>query len=154
MTIDKKVAEDKFDDFLMIMDDQLDWLDNETDKYKVTLDLTPDDLSKLERLFDLMSENQDKEFISKLLITFARHLGEVVCRNYGGKWNLPFDDEKNVNFNTPVIIEHTPIDGLEFAPLSVMRAYALHRKEGTLQLAVDAQIDPKPLDLSGLIETE
>jgi hypothetical protein len=152
MTFNKKEAEEKFDDFLMIMDDQLDWLTEEAERYGFTLKLTPDDFAKLEKLFDLMSEGQNKDFISRLVITFARHLGEIVRVNYGGKWELPLDDEKNVNFNTPVIVGHTPIQGLEFAPLSVMRAYSLRRKRGTLQQAVEAHVTPSPLDISDLIE--
>lgn len=154
MKIDMKETEEDFDDFLMIMDDQLDWLADEAEKYGITLDLTPDDFTKLEKLFDLMSEGQNKDYISGLVVTFARHLGEVVRETYGGKWHLPLDDEKNVNFNTPVIIEHTPIEGLELAPISIMRAYALRRKAGTLQQAVDADINPEPLDLSDMIERE
>jgi hypothetical protein len=53
-----------------------------------------------------------------------------------------------------VIKGHSKIEGLEFAPIGVMRAYSLRKKEGTLRRAVEAQIDPKPLDLSGLVENE
>jgi hypothetical protein len=154
MQIDREAAEAKFDDFLMLMDDQLDWLSNEAKKQGFRLDNRLDDLKKLENLFDLMSYGKDKDHISKLVVTFSRYLGELVRVNYGGKWTLPLDDEKNVNFNTPVIIEHTSINGLEFAPISVMRSYALRRKPGTLQRAVNAQVNPKPIDLSGSAEDE
>ena len=152
MPIDRKEAEEKFDNFLMAMDEQLDWLSDEAENRGIKLDFGPSDFSKLEQLLNLMSEGQDKDSISRLIVIFARHLGEVIRLNYGGKWYLSFEDEKNVNFNIPVIVGHTKIEGLEFSPLSVMRAYALRRKEGTLQRAVDAQINPEPLDLSGLAE--
>ncbi|MBR8233532.1 hypothetical protein K6W26_08885 [Burkholderia sp. AU42008] len=154
MVFDRKVAEEAFDDFLMIMDDQLDWLSDEAKQHGIQLTVKLDDLPKLEKLFDLMSDGKDKDYVSGLVVAFARFLGEIVRENYGGKWELPLDDEKNVNFNTPVIVGHTPVEGLEFAPLSVMRAYALRRKQGTLQRAVSAQINPTPLDLSGLAEEE
>ncbi|QVN13191.1 hypothetical protein [Burkholderia sp. LAS2] len=152
MAFDRKSAEEEFDNFLMNMDDQLDWLSGKAEEHGIELDLGLDDLSKLEKLFDLLSDGKDKDYVSRLVVTFARFLGEVVRENYGGKWTLSLDDEKNINFNTPVIVGHVPIDGLEFAPLSVMRAYALRRKPGTLHRAVDAQVNPKPVDLSGLEE--
>ncbi|UQO99530.1 hypothetical protein L0Z36_11520 [Burkholderia multivorans] len=152
MAFDRKSAEEEFDNFLMNMDDQLDWLSRKAEEHGIELDVGLDDLSKLETLFDLLSDGKDKDYVSRLVVTFARFLGEIVRENYGGKWTLPLDDEKNINFNTPVIVGHVPIEGLEFAPLSVMRAYALRRKQGTLRRAVDAQVNPKPVDLSGLEE--
>ncbi|MBN3723264.1 hypothetical protein [Burkholderia sp. Ac-20379] len=152
MAFDRKAAEDGFDDFLMNMDDQLDWLSEKANEHGLELDVQLDDLPKLEKLFDILSAGKDKDYVLSLVVTFARFLGEIVRVHCDGKWALPLDDEKNVNFNTPVIVDHTPIEGLEFAPLSVMRAYALRRKSGTLQRAVDAQLNPKPLDLSGLAE--
>jgi hypothetical protein len=152
MAFDRKSAEEQFDNFLMSMDDQIDWLSEKAEEHGIELDVGLDDLSKLENLFDLLSDGKNKDYVSRLVVTFARFLGEIVRENYGGKWTLPLDDEKNINFNTPVIVGHVPIDGLEFAPLSVMRAYALRRKQGTLRRAVDAQINPKPVDLSGLEE--
>ncbi|MDN7429378.1 hypothetical protein [Burkholderia sp. AU45388] len=152
MAFDRKSAEEEFDNFLIDMDDQLDWLSGKAEEHGIELDVALDDLSKLEKLFDLLSDGKDKDYVSRLVITFARFLGEIVRENYGGKWTLPLDDEKSINFNTPVIVGHVPIDGLEFAPLSVMRAYALRRKQGTLRRAVDAQVNPKPVDLSGLEE--
>jgi hypothetical protein len=152
MTFDRKAAEDRFEAFLMALDDQVDWLVEQGQNLGIDLDLSPNDLPKLELLFDRMTEHADKDHVSRLVITFARHLGEILRQNHGGQWHLSLDDSKNANFDTPVIIGHTPIKDLEFAPLSVMRAYALRRKPGTLQRAIDAQVVPKPLDLSGLVE--
>lgn len=154
MTIDTKKAEEKFDAFLMIMDEQLDWLHDEAQKRDISLDMTPADLPKLEKLFDLMSQGMSKSDVSGLVVAFARHLGEVVVQSFGGQWLLALDDPMNVNFDTPVIRGHSKIKDLEFAPIGVMRAYSLRRREGTLRRAVEAQIDPKPLDLSGLVENE
>ncbi|VWC18515.1 hypothetical protein BLA13014_05590 [Burkholderia aenigmatica] len=152
MTFDRNAAEEKFDDFLMVMDEQLDWLSDEAKRRGIELKVGLDDLPNLEKLFDLLSDGKEKDYVSGLVVTFARYLGEIVRECYGGKWALPLDDEKNINFNSPVIVGHTSIEGLEFAPLSVMRAYALRRKPGTLQRAVSAQVNPKPVDLSGLAE--
>lgn len=99
-----------------------------------------------------MSANQNKEFVSKLTTTFARQLGEVVRLNYGGKWVLSLEDPQSPHFNMPVLVGHAPVEGVEFAPILVMRSYALRRKKGTLKRAVDAQVSPEPLDLSGMTE--
>jgi hypothetical protein len=152
MSIDKEAAEQKFDDFLMIMDDQLDYLKEEAERRGIFLDSSPDDLDKLEQLFDLMSETTDKKDIPGLIVFFARHLGEIVRVNYGGKWELPLDDEKNVNFNTPVLTGHCPVEGVECAPISIMRGYSLRRKKGSLKRAVDADVNPSSIDLSDLVE--
>ncbi len=154
MVMDRKAAEEAFDEFLMRMDDQLDWLSDEAKGHGIQLHVELDDLPKLEKLFDLLSGGKGKDEVSELVVAFAIFLGEIVREGCGGKWALPLDDEKNVNFNTPVIVGHAPVEALEFAPLSVMRAYALRRKPGTLQRAVDAQVNPKPVDLSGLTEEE
>jgi hypothetical protein len=152
MSIDKEAAEQDFDDFLMIMEDQLDYLKEEAERRGIFLDSSPDDLDKLEQLFDLMSETTDKKDIPGLVVLFARHLGEIVRLNYGGKWELPLDDEKNVNFNTPVLTGHCPVEGVECAPISIMHAYSLRRKKGTLKRAVDADVNPTSIDLSDLVE--
>lgn len=152
--MDHTEAQEKFEAFLMIMDDQLEALKDEAAKRELRLDSSLADLERLERLFDLMSEGLDTDAKAGLIVTFARHLGEIVRIRSGGTWHLPLSDEKNINFNAPVIVGHTSITGLGFAPLSVMRAYALRRKPGTLRRAVEADIHIKPVDLSGLIEPE
>lgn len=152
MKIDKAAAEEDFDNFLMVMYDQLDAFQDLASSKGIHLDFSLDDLDRLETLFLLLTEHADKDAISSLIVTFARHLGEVVRINYGGKWVLPLEDERNINFNTPVIIGHSPIEGLEFAPLSVMRGFALRKQSGALKRAVNAQIDIKPLDLDDLLE--
>ncbi len=152
MAISKEEALEDFDNFLMVMDDQLEALYDEATKRRFALDLSLDDLERLEKLFDLMADGVDNDTRASLIVSFGRHLGEVVRENYGGRWAVPLDDEKNINFNKPVIIGHTKIEGLEFAPLTVMRAYSLRKKPGTLRRAVEADVNPQMLDLSELIE--
>lgn len=134
------------------MDDQLEALRDEGAGRGIVLDLSIADFDCLEKLFDLMTQGVDRDTRSSLVVSFARHLGEVVRLEYGGKWVLSLDDEKNVNFNGPVIRGHAKIDGLEFAPLTVMKAYSIRKQPGTLKRAVDAQTNPEPLDIGGLIE--
>lgn len=152
MTFNKKEAEEKFDNFLLIMDDQVENIKEEAEKYNIVLDDSLSDLEKMENLFDLMSISTKEDDVDGLVVFFARHLGEVVRANFGGKWFIQLEDSKSVNFNEPVIIGHCPIKDLDFAPISVMRAYSLRRKKGTLRRAVEADTNPQELDLSDLIE--
>jgi hypothetical protein len=150
--MDKAESQDKFEVFLTLMDDQLDALRSEAAQRGIELNSSLADLERLEKLFDLMSEGLDKDAKASLVVSFARHLGEVVRLRFGGSWHLPLNDPKDINFNTPVIVGHAPIAGLAFAPLSAMRAYALRKKPGTLRRAVEADIHIRPVDLNGLIE--
>lgn len=152
MSFNKKEAEDTFERFLIIMDDQIEFLKDEAEKHNIELDDSLSDLEKLEDLFDIMSQNLNSDEKSSLLVLFARHLGEVVRLNYGGKWFIQLEDKKNVNFNEPVIMGHSSIEGLDFAPISIMRSYALRRKKGALRCAVEADINPRTIDIDSLIE--
>ncbi|MDH4557418.1 hypothetical protein E8F11_19930 [Pseudomonas sp. BN417] len=152
--MDKTEAIETFDEFLMLMDGQIDWLTDEAKKNNITLDNKPDTPEKLEKLFDAMSKGLSEEDKTSLIIIFGRYLGEFVRLSHGGKWVLPLDDEKSVNFNIPVITGHSKIDGLEFAPIRLMRAYALRDGEGTLRRAIENHINPQALDPSKEIAQE
>lgn len=152
MSFNKKESEEYFDKFLMVMDDQLENIINEAKNKHIILDKSLNDLENLEDLFDLMSDDLMKDQASGLIVLFARYLGELMVSNHGGKWTLPLDNEKNVNFNTPVITGHSPIKGLEFAPISTMRAYSVRRKKGTIRRSFNANINPINLDIDHLIE--
>ena len=141
-----------FDEFLSLIDEQIDWLESEAAKHNIPLSLKAECCESLEKLFDVLSQGKEKAEVAGLSVAFARYLGEHVRQTHHGEWTLSLDDPKNVNFNTPVIIGHSEVPGLEFAPLAVMRAYALRRRAGTLARALDAQVNPKPLDLSDLVE--
>ena len=154
MKYKKEFTQEKadFENFLIEMDEQLDWLIKEATKYNFNLNLSEPCYEKLESLFDLMVQGKSKDEVLKLSITFARFLGENIRILYGGQWHLFLDDEKNVYFNTPVIFGHSPIKDLEFSPLFTMRAYALRKVKGTLLRAIDAQINPASLNLDDIRE--
>ncbi|WP_434766094.1 hypothetical protein [Pseudomonas triticicola] len=148
MTIDMDEAEAVFDDFLIAMDDQVEWLAEEAEKHNVELTYSPNTPELLETLFPLLSAGMDEDDTASLIVIFGRYLGEFVRRTYGGQWSLPLDDKKNVNFNTPVITGHSRVEGLEFAPIRVIRAYSLRRSDGTIRRAIENHINPQILDLS------
>jgi len=103
MEIEKTEAKEEFYDFLMVMDDQLEWLESEAEKNGIVLNGSSDIPENLEKFFDLMSIDLSEDDVSRLPVVFGRYLGEFVRTNYGGKWVLPLDDEKSINFNVPVI---------------------------------------------------
>jgi len=142
----------KFDDFLMIMDDQLEALERDALKHGIRIGRNMGPLEPLEQLFSKMKTEIIKDDIDRLIIYFARYLGEIVIGDFGGHWNLPLKDKKNVNYNRPVIIGHSPIPGLEFAPISLVRAYSIKEKPGMFRIAIDADINPNPIDLSDLAD--
>ena len=56
MNIDQVQAAEVFDDFLIAMDDQIEWLIEEAKKHKIALTNSPNIPDILEKSFDLMSE--------------------------------------------------------------------------------------------------
>lgn len=154
MKIDQIKAKEEFDDFLISMDDQIDWLTEQAKQHNIELYNSSNTPETLEQLFDLMSEGMNESDTESLIIIFGRFLGEFVRLTYGGQWKLPLDDPKNINFNTPVITGHSPVKGLEFAPIRIMRAYALRRKAGTIRRAIENHIAPAILDLSQEVARE
>jgi len=146
--------EQDFERFLMIMDDQLEALAKDADRFNVSISMSPGHLDQLEKLFDRMAASATGDTLSGLIVYFARWLGEFVRLNYGGKWRLYLDDRRSPNFNLPVITGHSPVPGLDFSPVNVMRAFALKRKPGMLARAVSAQVRPEAVDLSDLVAAE
>lgn len=143
---------EKFEKFLFIMDDQLEALEENAASYGINLHRDLESLEKLEDLFDAMTIEFCKEQKNNLSITFGRYLGEIVRGNFGGLWHLPLDDPKNINFNTPVIIGHSKIEGLEFPALGVMHAYSVRKKTGLLRKSILSQIAPVAVEIDHLEE--
>lgn len=144
--------QESFDRFIFIMEDQLEGLEEKAESHGVTLTRDLNGLEKLEQLFDEITVGALREGKNELSVTFGRYLGEIVRETFGGKWHLPLDNPKNINFNTPVVIGHTKIDGLEFPALSVMHAYSLRKKPGLLRSAVMSQVEPKAVEIDHLEE--
>lgn len=140
-------AKEVFDEFLIVMDDQLEWLEDKAIENGITLEYSSDIPEKLEQLFDLISVNMSEDDVSRLLVVFGRYLGEFVRTSYGGKWVLPLDDQKNINFNIPVITGHSKVQGLEFAPIRIMRAYLIRRNAGSIRRAIENHINTEILIL-------
>jgi hypothetical protein len=147
MSFDKDEAFAWFEHFMSIMEEQLNWLISMAESHGYVFAYSPKEFEDIECLFDEMKDRISDNEINRLSVVFGRYLGEIVRRNYGGEW-LMVTDKNDGYFNQPVIVGHTRIDGIEFAPIFLMRAYAKKRERGMLRIAVDADINPVPLDLS------
>lgn len=151
MKVDKVNDREDFETFLTIMDDQLDALQDIAEEKGIKLDCSIEDCPKLETLFNVIALETEKSLLSNLIVLFARHLGEIVVRNYRGVWVLSLEDPNDIHYNTPVITGHSK-EGVAFSPISVMRSFALRRKPGTLSTAINADININPLNLDDLVE--
>jgi hypothetical protein len=109
-------------------------------------------LENLERLFFQVTENCSEDEKQGWIVTFARYVGEIVRETFNGKWHLSLEDPKNIYFNTPVIINHTKIENLQFSPIFAVRALSLRKKSGLLRKIVMADIKPRELNIDHLEE--
>jgi hypothetical protein len=134
------------------MDDQIEAVESEAEKRGIPLDLDIENLENLEKLFFQVTESCTEYEKQGWIVTFARYVGEIIRLSFGGKWHLSLEDPKNIYFNTPVIIDHTSIDGLEFSPIFAMRALSLRRKSGLLRKIIMADIKPRELNIDYLEE--
>lgn len=73
MNFHKQKAEEVFDNFLMIMDDQIAHLKSEAQKDPIALDYSLRDLDNLEDLFDIMSKDLTKNELAGLIVLFGRY---------------------------------------------------------------------------------
>ncbi|HDS1074552.1 TPA: hypothetical protein QDZ65_001563 [Stenotrophomonas maltophilia] len=154
MTFNLEEAREAFEQFLMLMDGQIEWLVAQAQTHGIELDGSPESLDRLERLHDLMAATLSEDERDSLRVVFARYLGETVRLAHGGKWALPLDDHKDIHFNRPVIIGHSRYPLREFSPIHAIRAYSLRRRPGLIRNIVASSVDPRILDLSDLAEED
>ncbi|MBA0398312.1 MULTISPECIES: hypothetical protein [Stenotrophomonas] len=154
MTFNLEEAREAFEQFLMLMDGQIEWLVAQAQTHGIELDGSPESLDRLERLHDLMAATLSEDERDSLRVVFARYLGETVRLAHGGKWALPLDDHKDIHFNRPVIIGHSRYPLCEFSPIHAIRAYSLRRRPGLIRNIVASSVDPRILDLSDLAEED
>ncbi|WP_329859958.1 hypothetical protein [Stenotrophomonas sp. SMYL89] len=154
MTFNPEEARENFEQFLIIMDDQIEWLIEQGQHRGVDLDGSLESLDHLETLYNLMAATLSEDEQAALRVVFARYLGEIVRLHHGGKWTLPLDDPKDISFNMPVILGHSTCPWLEFNPIHTMRGYSLRPRPGMIRSVVAHSVAPKILDLSDLVEED
>ncbi|MCX2894153.1 hypothetical protein ORG27_11225 [Stenotrophomonas lactitubi] len=154
MTFNLEESREAFEQFLMLMDGQMEWLVAQAQTHGIELDRSPESLDRLERLHDLMAATLSEDERDSLRVVLARYLGETVRRAHGGRWTLPLDDPKDVHFNRPVIVGHSTYPMEEFSPIHTIRAYSLRGRPGLIRSIVASSVNPQILDLSDLVEED
>jgi len=154
MTFNPEQAQEIFEQFLIIMDDQIEWLVAQAQVRGIDLDGSLENLDRLEVLYTTMAATLPVDEQDALRVVFARYLGDVVRQRHGGKWILLLDDPKDISFNMPVVVGHSSCPWLEFNPIHAMRAYSLRPRPGMIRSIVAHSVDPQVLDLSDLMEED
>ena len=74
-------------------------------------------------------------------------MGEVVRKNYGGKWICNLDNKNNsLYYGYPVIAGHSKFDVL-FSPFHSVKIYLVRPREDHFITAIESQVNPEPLNL-------
>ncbi|KAA9001554.1 hypothetical protein FJU31_06260 [Stenotrophomonas cyclobalanopsidis] len=154
MTLDLDEAREAFEQFLILMDDQIEWLVEQARDQDIVLDGSLQSFDSLESLYASMSATLTQDERAALRVVFARYLGDSVRELYGGQWTLPLDDVRDISFNMPVIVGHSTCPWLEFNPIHTMLAFSLRQESGMIRRVVAHSVDPQILDLSDLAEEE
>jgi hypothetical protein len=135
-----------FDVFLSKMDDQLDEFIKKAKKQGYKLDFSSASLNDLEKyLLENNTSVNENDFNDS-----AAYFGEVVRKNYGGKWQCSLNLTKNsIDYGYPVIVGHTKYN-LELNPFHAVRSYILRKRPDHFQTVIGNDINPDTLDLSHL----
>lgn len=85
MTFNPEEARETFEQFLIIMDDQIEWMIEQAQLRGLDLDGSLESLDRLEALYTTMAATLSEDEQDGLRIVFARNLGDVVWEHHGGK---------------------------------------------------------------------
>ncbi|MFW0716006.1 hypothetical protein [Pedobacter sp. N23S346] len=138
--------EEKFEMFIFNIDDCLEQFIEKTEGKNILLDYSVPSLKLLE---NYLVENKitinDDDYNDA-----ASYLGEVIRRNYEGKWICNLDKENNsLYYGFPVITKHVNYDIL-YSPFHVVKAFLLRHKENLFITSIESQLNPQKIDLSDL----
>lgn len=149
---DHAAALAQFDDFLFIMDEQLEALEGEAAALGIALTRDMAGLPQLEQLALRLLAQHGRDAIGALSVYLGRYLGEIACTCHGGRWVLPLDDLRDIHYKQPVIDGICPVPQVYLAPINLVRAFLLRQRADLFRSAIAALVHPKPLDLSHLAE--
>jgi hypothetical protein len=142
--LSQEELEEKFEMFIFNMSDYLEQIIEIAKEKNINLDYSMESLPFLE------------EYLIKNKITIndidydsaSAYLGQVLRKNYGGKWICNLDKENNsLYYGYPVITGHTKYDVL-FSPFHVIKAFLLRHKNNLLTTAIESDISPTEIDWS------
>lgn len=138
--------EEKFEMFIFNIDDCLEQFIEKTEGKNILLDYSVPSLKLLENyLVENKTTINDDDYNDA-----ASYLGEVIRRNYKGKWICNLDKENNsLYYGFPVITKHVNYDIL-YSPFHVVKAFLLRHKENLFITSIESQLNPQKIDLSDL----
>ena len=150
----KEEEEDKLQVFLFNMDEEeIDFIAQaRAAGYGLNDEHTLDSLSELERYAlerNINFQDPSEEALDARTLCWY-YLGEVVRMNYGGNWEFSMSEDNTMHWGLYVIEGHTPIPGLEFEPLGLLKRFLRKRNPGALLRGINSQVNPQPVDFSDL----
>ncbi|UYZ63943.1 hypothetical protein [Hymenobacter weizhouensis] len=139
---DEKEAQ--FAAFLLNMEDDVDELVEEAEQAGYALDFSVNSLYELERyVLDMGVSFQDSSDTALLLRSKCwEYLGEVVVKNYNGRWKLSDNEENSANRGMFVVVGHSYVEGIEFVPARYLRMFTTRRKPGMLVAILESDVNP------------
>lgn len=149
--------EDKLDIFLLRMEDEETVFIAEAQRqgYKLDRGHSMDSLTDLERYVREarvnFQDSSDKALDERTNCWY--YIGEVVRKNFTGRWAFSMNEENPDHWGDYVIVGHSPVTGLEFEPLGLLQGFILRGcKPGALRRAILFDVDPvgSSTDLSDL----
>ena len=142
MKVNKQEEIEKFNNWIMEMDDRLEPLLGYAEDKGYSLDYSLDSLAIFEEFVKSEKINFDHDYF----ITCARYLGELVRINFNGQWDLDIDDPRSLYYKKPVISKYSKYDTF-FSPINILKNYTREYKQGLLLRAINATTDPEPFNL-------
>lgn len=146
---DEKEAQ--FATFLLNLEDDLDELVEEAARDGYALDFSVNSLSELERyVLDKGVNFQDPS--EDALLQRSRcweYLGEVVVKNYDGRWRLSDNEDNSANRGMFVVVGHSYAAGVEFVPARYLRMFTTRKKPGLLRGILESDVNPPTSALDG-----
>jgi hypothetical protein len=153
-SLDFTEATEKFQLFLFELEDRQEAFTEMAAAEGYVLDYCLGSLTELERYLTALTwswDDKSDEAVGRRLDCWT-YLGEVMRRNYGGDWQLSWNDDNSANRGHFFITGHRPIDGVEFTPLRLVKAFIQRGKPGALTRAVQVQAVSTQIDLRDLRE--
>ncbi|GAD06202.1 hypothetical protein [Porphyromonas crevioricanis] len=142
--LNSEILEEKFETFLSCVDDYVENLQLRAKRKGIYLDVSLDSLCELEKYIVQNDVSVDSDEYNDC----AAYLGEVVRKEFQGKWICNLDKEDNsLYYGFPVIQGHAPNNVL-FSPFHVVKAFVLRKKENLFITAIKSQIYPATIDWS------
>jgi hypothetical protein len=128
---------EKFEHFLIEMDDVLEPFIGGAAAQGYLLDYSLDSLAELERYWRATGEKQRDGTAANRA---ARYLGEVFRRCVGGTWRLCDKGPRYVYHGLPVIGGYASVD-IEFCPIQVFGNFVASGESGMLRRAVESHFE-------------